>query len=176
MPTFFAAGQRDRAQQSVKKMRELTNTETREFERLAPPITLLKSFPIRVESKADAFTKAPALLQSTWIMPQHAEASVMLYREYSMAKILEDTGLAPDGDVDKPRGFVEKPLQWERRPLFEQFDLERQSNGHNGVHLGGISIARISDDAIMRAEVEAIPPQSTDCKVDCAIAKPTPPI
>ncbi|RYP05268.1 hypothetical protein DL764_003929 [Monosporascus ibericus] len=54
-----------------------------------------------------------------WFKPQHAEASVVLYCEHSMAKILEDTGLAPGDYVDTPRDFVEKPLQqWERRQLF----------------------------------------------------------
>ncbi|RYP71947.1 hypothetical protein DL769_004552 [Monosporascus sp. CRB-8-3] len=114
------------------------------------------------KSKADAFAKAAAMLQGTWIIvqsvaravqhlslsplelftpvfvvstrmsdyfwwrkPQHAEASVVLYCEHSMAKILDNTGVAPDDYVDRPMGFVEKSLQfWGRRPLFEQCDLE----------------------------------------------------
>ncbi|KAI1078668.1 hypothetical protein F5B20DRAFT_546863 [Whalleya microplaca] len=87
-----------------------------------------------------------------WYKPQHVETPMVLYSEFPVSKILADVGLPSDMPfVSTPLEFIEKSNQtWERRKMFENFDLERQDQV---VGTDRVPLQRIPDDAILPSQL-----------------------
>lgn len=64
-----------------------------------------------------------------WRKPQHVSTPTVLECLVPMARIRAEAGCPPDVvEGDTPMDFVEKQFQfWKRRPMFEEFDLDRGS-------------------------------------------------
>ncbi|KAI0536509.1 hypothetical protein GGR58DRAFT_514480 [Xylaria digitata] len=68
-----------------------------------------------------------------WNKPQDVRTPTILYCEFSIAKILADSGIPPDAPyADSPLDFIQDSDKfWERRPFFKKYDLERQMETDN---------------------------------------------